>query len=73
MRIYQAENYKAMSRRAANIISAQVIHGPTALGLGTGGTLVGLISSLWSGIRRATCPSRRPPVNLTSTSGCPPP
>ena len=28
MRIYQAENYKAMSRRAANIISAQVIYKP---------------------------------------------
>ena len=35
MRIYQAENYKAMSRRAANIISAQVIDKPNCvLGLG---------------------------------------
>lgn len=39
MRIYQAENYKAMSRRAANIISAQVIYKPNCvLGLATGGT-----------------------------------
>ena len=43
MRIYQAENYKAMSRRAANIISAQVIYKPNCvLGLATGGTPGGL-------------------------------
>ncbi len=43
MRIYQAENYKAMSRRAANIISAQVIYKPNCvLGLATGGTPVAL-------------------------------
>ena len=37
MRIYQAEDYKAMSRRAANIISAQVIYKPDCvLGLEIG-------------------------------------
>ena len=40
MRIYQAEDYKSMSRRAANIISAQVIYKPNCvLGLATGGDL----------------------------------
>ena len=47
MRIYQAEDYKAMSRRAANIISAQVILKPDCvLGLATGGTPVGLYQQL---------------------------
>ena len=47
MRIYQAEDYKAMSRRAANIISAQVIYKPNCvLGLATGGTPVGLYKQL---------------------------
>ena len=47
MRIYQAENYKAMSRRAANIISAQVIYKPNCvLGLATGGTPVGAYQQL---------------------------
>ena len=47
MRIYQAENYTAMSRRAANIISAQVIYKPDCvLGLATGGTHVGLYKQL---------------------------
>lgn len=47
MRIYQAEDYKAMSRRAANIISAQVIYKPNCvLGLATGGTPVGTYKQL---------------------------
>ena len=47
MRIYQAEDYKAMSRRAANIISAQVIYKPDCvLGLATGGTPVGTYKQL---------------------------
>lgn len=54
MRIYQAETYQAMSRRAANIISAQVIYKPDCvLGLATGGTPWALTSSWWSGFRRA--------------------
>ena len=47
MRIYQAEDYKSMSRRAANIISAQVIYKPNCvLGLATGGTPVGAYHQL---------------------------
>ncbi len=47
MRVYQAENYKAMSRRAANIISAQVIYKPgCVLGLATGSTPIGTYQQL---------------------------
>ena len=47
MRIYLAEDYKSMSRRAANIISAQVITKPdSVLGLATGGTPVGAYQQL---------------------------
>ncbi|MBM6870762.1 glucosamine-6-phosphate deaminase [Pseudoflavonifractor phocaeensis] len=47
MRVYCAENYEAMSRRAANIISAQVITKPdSVLGLATGGTPVGAYRQL---------------------------
>ena len=47
MRIYLSEDYKAMSRRAANIISAQVITKPdSVLGLATGGTPVGAYQQL---------------------------
>lgn len=47
MRVYCAENYAAMSRRAANIISAQVITKPdSVLGLATGGTPVGAYQRL---------------------------
>lgn len=47
MRVYCAENYAAMSRRAANIISAQVITKPdSVLGLATGGTPVGAYQQL---------------------------
>lgn len=39
MRIVRAEDYKDMSRKAANIISAQVIMKPNCvLGLATGST-----------------------------------
>ena len=43
MRIYNAKDYADMSRKAANIISAQVIMKPNCvLGLATGSTPVGL-------------------------------
>ena len=42
MVLYQAKDYKDMSRKAANIISAQVIMKPNAVvGLATGSTPVG--------------------------------
>ena len=47
MRVYLSEDYKSMSRRAANIISAQVITKPDCvLGLATGGTPVGTYQQL---------------------------
>ena len=47
MKIYRAENYDAMSRQAANILSAQVILKPdSVLGLATGSTPVGMYRQL---------------------------
>lgn len=47
MKIIRAKDYKDMSRKAANIISAQVIMKPNAvLGLATGSTPVGIYSQL---------------------------
>ena len=47
MRIYQEADYAAMSRRAANIISAEVIRKPDCvLGLATGSTPVGTYQNL---------------------------
>lgn len=47
MRIYRAKDYYDMSRKAANIISAQVIMKPDCvLGLATGSTPVGTYAQL---------------------------
>ena len=47
MKIYVTEDYQAMSRKAANILSAQVILKPTSvLGLATGSTPVGMYKQL---------------------------
>ncbi|GHV04784.1 glucosamine-6-phosphate deaminase [Clostridia bacterium] len=47
MRIYTAENYDDMSRKAANILSAQVILKPNCvLGLATGSTPLGIYRQL---------------------------
>ena len=47
MRIYQETDYEAMSRRAANLISAEVIRRPDCvLGLATGSTPVGTYKQL---------------------------
>ena len=47
MRIYVGEDYKGMSRKAANIISAQVIMKPNCvLGLATGSTPIGTYDQL---------------------------
>jgi glucosamine-6-phosphate deaminase len=47
MRIYRAKDYKDMSRKAANIISAQIIMKPDCvLGLATGSTPVGTYQQL---------------------------
>ena len=47
MKIYVADDYKGMSRKAANIVSAQVILNPSCvLGLATGSTPVGMYKQL---------------------------
>ena len=47
MRIYRVKNYDAMSRQAANIISAQIILKPdSVLGLATGSTPIGAYQQL---------------------------
>lgn len=47
MRIYKATDYKDMSRKAANIISAQIILKPDCvLGLATGSTPIGIYKQL---------------------------
>lgn len=47
MRIYKAKNYDDMSRKAANILSAQVIMKPNSvLGLATGSTPIGMYEQL---------------------------
>ena len=47
MRIYECADYRAMSRQAANIISAQVILKPDCvLGLATGSTPIGTYDQL---------------------------
>lgn len=47
MRVYRTEDYKSMSRQAANIVSAQVILKPNCvLGLATGSTPVGMYEQL---------------------------
>ena len=47
MRIYQEKDYGGMSRRAANLISAEVIRRPDCvLGLATGSTPIGTYRQL---------------------------
>ena len=47
MIIYEAKDYKDMSRKAANIISAQIIMKPNCvLGLATGSTPIGTYEQL---------------------------
>ena len=55
MRIYREKDYDAMSRRAANIISAEVIRRPDCvLGLATGSTPIGTYKhSFWDALSSA--------------------
>ncbi len=47
MKIYESDDYKGMSRKAANIVSAQVILNPACvLGLATGSTPIGMYQQL---------------------------
>ena len=53
MKLYRAKDYKDMSRKAANIISAQVIMKPDCvLGLATGSTPLGTYQQLIDCITR---------------------
>lgn len=55
MRIYAAKDYNDMSRKAANLISAQVIMKPDAvLGLATGSTPVGAYEQLVAWNKKGT-------------------
>lgn len=60
MRIYNAKDYADMSRKAANIISAQVIMKPNCvLGLATGSTPVGLYKQLVEWFKKGIWTSQR--------------
>lgn len=55
MRVYRAKDYKDMSRKAANIISAQIILKPNSvLGLATGSTPIGTYSQLVDWYKKET-------------------
>ncbi len=73
MKIIRAKDYYDMSRKAANIISAQVIMKPNCvLGLATGSTPWAPTSSWSSGTTRATSTSPRSRASTwTSTAACP--
>ena len=53
MVIYEAKDYKDLSRKAANIVSAQVIMKPNCvLGLATGSSPEECMRSWWTGITK---------------------
>ncbi len=71
MRIYRASGYQDMSRKAANVISAQVIMKPDCvLGLATGSTPIGVYRQLIDWYRRGDLDfSRVTSVNLDEYKG----
>lgn len=73
MKIYRAKDYKDMSRKAAGIISAQVIMKPDCvLGLATGSTPIGTYKELIEGYRRGDLDfSGVKSVNLDEYKGLP--
>jgi len=73
MKIIRAKDYYDMSRKAANIISAQVIMKPNCvLGLATGGTPVGTYKQLVEWYNKGDIDfSEVTTVNWTSTAACP--
>ena len=73
MKIIRAKDYKDMSRKAANIISAQVIMKPNCvLGLATGGTPVGAYAQLVEWYNKGDLDfSEVTTVTSTSTAVCP--
>ena len=73
MRLYRAKNYDDMSRKAANIISAQVILKPDCvLGLATGSTPIGAYKQLVEWYNRGDLDfSEVTTVNLDEYKGLP--
>ena len=73
MRIYRARDYQDMSRKAANIISAQVIMKPNCvLGLATGSTPIGAYKQLIDWYRKGDLDfSEVKTVNLDEYKGLP--
>ena len=73
MRIYRETDYDAMSRRAANLISAEVIRKPDCvLGLATGSTPIGTYRQLADWNRRGDFSFRETiTVNLDEYKGLP--
>ena len=73
MRIYRAKDYKDMSRKAANIISAQVIMKPDCvLGLATGSTPIGTYAQLVEWFKKGDLDfSEVTTVNLDEYRGLP--
>ena len=73
MKIIRAKDYQDMSRKAANIISAQVIMKPDCvLGLATGGTPVGTYAQLVDWYNKGDLDfSEVTTVIWTSTAACP--
>ena len=73
MRIYRAKDYQDMSRKAANIISAQVIMKPNCvLGLATGSTPIGVYQQLIEWYRKGDLDfSEVKSVNLDEYKGLP--
>lgn len=71
MRIIEANDYKDMSRKAANIISAQIILKPECvLGLATGSTPIGLYEQLVEWYKKGDLDfSRLSTVNLDEYKG----
>ena len=73
MRIYKAKDYQDMSRKAANILSAQVIMKPNCvLGLATGSTPIGVYKQLIEWYRKGDLDfSEVKSVNLDEYKGLP--
>ena len=68
MVIYKAKNYQDLSRKAANIISAQIIMKPDCvLGLATGSSPVGTYKQLIEWYNKGIWTFQSHTINLTNT------
>lgn len=73
MRIYKMKNYKEMSRKAADVIGAQIINNPSCvLGLATGSTPIGTYKELIQDFKEGRLDfSQVKTVNLDEYKGLP--